>query len=550
MNALNQNRKVGYGLLPTFLVILLLNLPVLVILQRVGFGPNENWEHFKEFLLADMVKGTLLLVLGSMLFTGLAGVVLAYLVTMFDFPLKGLLKWLLYIPITIPPYIAAYVYTGMLGYTGILQKTLRAWEVEVQPGWFNIMHIRGAIFIYTITLYPYVYGIVRAFLENHSGGYIDAARIHGCGPLRIFTKVVLPLVRVPLAGSLMLVMMEVVGDYGVVKYFNIRTVSSSIFSLWFGMGDGEVAIRLAFHVLLFILLFQVLEEVLRGKRRFNQSGSQPRGITPKVLGGGRGWALTGGLFLFFAVAFLLPLAQMLGWSVLAYRQVRLENLGAVVGNTLLFGSLAAGLVVLLGVTVSHYRRWYGDRGKQVLGRLTQSGYSIPGAVIAIGVVTTFVSLDNFLHPVYRFFDPETRKLVLSGSVAMLVFAFVVRYMAVGYNSVNAAFSRIGRKYNDAARTLGRSRGAAMLGVELPMLKNSLVAGFLLTFIDILKELPLTLLLRPFNYNTLASRAYEYANDERIMEASVPSLLIVLVSLGGVAVLARLSEKRTCGKETP
>jgi iron(III) transport system permease protein len=526
-----------------FLSIIIINLPIIAIVSRVNFSSNSNWKHFKQYLLPDAVSNTLLLVIITLLLSGTIGVLLATAVALFDFPLKRFFEWVLYIPITIPPYIAAYVYAGMLSYTGIIQRLCRGWGISFPPEWLDIMNVRGAVFIYSITLYPYIYGVIKSFLENHSGNLIDTARVLGYKPVKLFIKVILPLIRIPLIGGLMLVMMEVVSDYGVIKYFNIQTVSSTIFNSWFGMGETGVSIRLSFYVMIFIIALQVIEEIMRGRKKYNLGSGRARPITAIKLKGFKRYAMIFFLILFITVAFLIPVGQMVVWAILAFQKVSLANLSQIIFNTLLYSTLATIIILILNILIAHSRRWMSTKSGFIMSKLTQLGYSMPGAIIAIGTITIFVAFDGLLHPLYRFFDPNAKKLLLSTSVTMLVFAFVVRYMAIGYNSVNSAFAKVGLKYNDAARTLGISRTKAMLKVELPMLKNSLIAGFILTFIDILKELPLTLLLRPFNYNTLASRVYEYANDERIHEASVPALIIIFLSILAVILLVRINSRK-------
>ncbi|PKM82727.1 MAG: iron ABC transporter [Firmicutes bacterium HGW-Firmicutes-14] len=536
----NIKRKVSIRTLLAFLFIIIINLPIIAIISRVNFSSNDNWEHFKQYLLLDAVSNTFYLVLFTLLLSGIIGVLFAVIVALFDFPLKHLFKWVLYIPITIPPYIAAYVYAGMLSYTGIIQRLCRSWGIDLKPQWLDIMNLRGAVFIYSITLYPYIYGAVKSFLENHSGNLVDTARVLGYKPIKLFGKVILPLIRIPLIGGLMLVMMEVVSDYGVVKYFNIQTMSSTIFQSWFGMGETGVAIRLSFYVMICIIALQGIEEIMRGRKKYVIGSGRGRPIKPVKLKGFKGYAVIILITLFIGIAFIVPVGQMLVWAMLAFYKVNLSNLNQILFNTLIYCILATVLILALNVWIAHSRRWMAAKSGLIMSKLTQLGYSMPGAIIAVGTITVFVAIDGLLHPLYRYFDPNSKKLLLSSSITMLVFAFVVRYMAIGFNSVNSAFAKIGVKYNDAARTLGIGRTKAMMKIELPMLKSSLITGFILTFIDIIKELPLTLLLRPFNYNTLASRVYEYANDERIHEASVPALIIISLSTLAVILLVRIS----------
>lgn len=541
IRAIRGMRKAGTGSVLSFLILFSAVLPVLAILIRVDFSGSEEWNHFREYLLKDAVVQTLTIVFFSLLLASVIGVSLAVLVAMFDFPFRNFFKWFFYLPLTIPPYIAAYVFAGMLGYTGIVQTTLRSLGVLVSPGALDIMNIRGAVVIYAITLYPYVYAPVRSFLENHASELVEVARLHGYSPAGIFMKVILPLIRLPLVGGLSLIMMEIIGDYGVARYFNLKTVSSAIFGSWFGSGDTGVALRLSFYLMVIVVMFLVIDDITRGRKRYGVQGG--RQLRPYRLSGG--WKVLVILFLSSAslVVFFVPVGQMVQWAVMSYGKVNLGETGRIILDTLTYSLLASLIILVVNTVIVSTSRWLPKGISKLMTKLAQLGYSIPGAVIAIGTITLFVWLDSNLVPVYRWLDPGTRKLVLSTSTAMLTYAFVVRYMAAGYNSVNSGFSKIGTRFSEAAQTLGKGKLYALWKVELPIIKGSLITGFILTFIDILKELPLTLLLRPFNFNTLATRSYEYANDERIMEASIPALMIILICMAALLAFAAVNKQK-------
>ena len=429
MNTLFKNNtrgKVRMSNFLAFLSIIIINLPIIAIIGRVNFSSNANWEHFKQYVLANAVSNTIYLVVFTLILSGTIGVLLAVVVALFDFPLKRWFKWALYIPITIPPYIAAYVYAGMLSYTGIIQRSARDWGISVNSQLMDIMNLRGAVFIYSITLYPYIYGSVKSFIENHSGNLIDTARVFGYKPVKLLIKVILPLIRIPLLGGLMLVMMEVISDYGVIKYFNIQTVSSTIFTSWFGMGETSVAIRLSFYVMICLIGIQGLEEIMRGRKKYSLGSGRGKPITPIKLKGLKGYSVVIIMSLFIITTFLIPVAQMIAWAMLAFSKVNLPNLSQIIFNTLFYGILATLLILMLNVFIAHNRRWMSSRFGFFMSKLTQLGYSMPGAVIAIGTITVFVALDGFLYQLYLSFNPDTKKLLLSTSITMLVFAFVFR----------------------------------------------------------------------------------------------------------------------------
>lgn len=520
----------------TGLVVVILLSPVLLLALRTWGLETDNWDHLLKFLLGEAVITTLWLAFLSVLGAGVIGVLGAWLVSCFDFPFRKTFEWLLVLPIAIPPYIAAYVYAGMLSYTGGIQTAARAWGLQIPQNWLDIMSLPGAVFVFIITLYPYVYIIVKSFLKQHSAQFIENARVVGYGSCGILLKVILPLIRIPLMGAMILVLMETVSDFGVVKYYGLQTVSTLIFKAWFGMRDLGLAGRLSLGLLGGILIILSAEEWLRGRRGYSIGSGKSGSLNPvKLHRLGRILAV-GFLSAVFGVAFLIPVAQMVFWAALAWDKVDVFRILNVFGISVGISTLAALIILTLSVLIGHRTRFMGSLISRLINRMTQVGYSIPGAIIAVGTLILFVSLDGLLYPVYLMFNPETKKLILSSGLLMLTFAYVVRYMAIGYSSVQSGFTKIGTRFREAAGILGYSPGQTLIRVELPMLQRSLLAGFILVFIDVLKELPLTLLLRPFNYDSLATLVYVYAGDERIHEASIPSLAIVGISLLAVIVL--------------
>lgn len=527
----------------TKLVVVILLSPVVLLALRTWGLETDNWEHIRNFLLGEAVITTLWLAFLSVFGAGVIGVLSAWLVSCYDFPYRRTFEWLLMLPIAIPPYIAAYVYAGSLSYTGGLQVTARSLGMLIPQHWLDIMSLPGASFIFIITLYPYVYIIVKSFLKQHSGQFIENARVMGYGSFGILMKIILPLIRIPLMGALILVLMETISDYGVVKYYGLQTMSTLIFKAWFGLRDLGLAGRLSLGLLMGIMIILSLEEWIRGKKSYSMGSGKSGVITLiKLHSTGRILAI-GFLMTVIVVSFVIPVSQMIIWAVLAWEKVDIYGILKVLNNTVMMSVLAAVIILLLSILIGHRSRFWGNRVSGIINRMTQVGYSIPGAVIAVGTLILFVSLDGLLYPVYQFFNPNTKKLILTSGLVMLLFAYVVRYLAIGYNSVQSGFAKIGNRFREASTVLGYKSGETLLKIEMPMLRRSLMAGFILVFIDVLKELPLTLLLRPFNYDSLATMVYVYAGDERIHEASIPSLAIIGISLLAVMLLEILNHQK-------
>jgi len=541
INKVKQNLNAWSVL--SFIFIMLIILPNLNILGGIFSPANENWQHIKTFLLQDYIFKTLKLVVFTGLFTIILGTSLSWLISAFDFPLRNFFKWSLVFSLAIPPYIAAYTYNGLLNYTGIIQTFLRGTlHLQINQKYFDIMSEKGAIFIFTMFLFPYVYTITQAFLEKQSAALIENARILGRSPLEIFFYIIIPISRAAIVGGTSLVILEVLNDYGVVKYFGITTFSTAIFQTWFAFGDINSAIRLSAVLLLIVFVILFLEKILRGRKRFSFTTTKSRPITRQKLVGIKGMVAFSYCLTIFSLGFLIPTLQLLYWSLLTYQKILNGKFLSLLVNTVFVSLLAAGLIVIIAVVIANYCRISSGLAAKIYSKVTTLGYSIPGAVIAIAVIVFFINLDHRLYWFYKFLNPETGKLILSSSLVMLIFAYVIRFLAIGFNSIESGFEKNGVSFFEASRTLGMNITETFWKVDLPMIRPAVISGFLLVFVDILKELPLTLILRPFNFDTLATKAFEYANDEMIHEASIASLFIIAVSIIAIYFFYKTGDK--------
>lgn len=521
------------------LIIFLLFLPNMSIVFGIFSPASENWAHIKEFMLINYIKNTLTLVFFTALFTIAIGLSLAWLIAQYDFPLRNFMKWALILPLSIPPFIGAYTYHGIINYTGVIQKTLRnSFDITINPGLLNIMNIPGAIFIYTLVLYPYVYMITRIFLSHQSASLIESARTLGKGPMEIFFKIVIPISRVSIIGGVSLVILEVLNDYGVVKYFGIQTFSTAIFQTWFGLGDLDASLKLAASLMGVVIFILMIERLLRGGKQYSYSTTKVRPLPLVKLTGKKAVFATLYTVLIFSVAFLIPVLQLIDWVILTFGKVPMEDVLLYTKNSVVVAGLGAFLIIVFALVVGNFGRLVKNKYAKVLPKLTVLGYSIPGVVVAVAVITTFIALDRFLAPVYQAIGIDSG-LVLSVNLVMLISAYVIRFFAIGYNSIESGFDKIGTNFRDASRMLGANSLRTFFKIDVPMMKGAIISGFILVFVDILKEIPLTLILRPFNYDTLATKAFQYASDEKIMEASQASLLIVGVSTIAIYIFHKL-----------
>lgn len=532
----------GWAILSTVFMLMII-LPNINVIANLFNSPSENWYHIKEYLLRDYIINTVIICTFTGLFTIVLGVSLAWLVSAYEFPMRKFFRWGLILPLSIPPYIAAYTYAGIVGYTGVIQTFLRNnLGLNLSQKYFDIMSLPGTIFIFTIFLLPYVYMVVRSYLEKQSASLVENARLLGENSLGVFFRVVIPMSRIVIISGATLVILEVLSDYGVVSYFGIPTFSTAIFKSWFSMSDIDSSIRLAAILLVAVFVVMNGEKVLRGRKKYSSTNTKIRPLARKKLNKFYGTLAFLYCAIILALGFIIPTAQLIRWGIMSYSKILNSDFFILIYNSLWVAVVSSILIVTMAIIIANYTRISDNVLSKLYSKITLIGYSIPGAVIAITMVVFFVDVDNKLSWLYKMFDPNAPTLVLSMSLVMLVFAYLVRFLAVGYQSIEGGFEKIGKKFYEASRTLGYSKTKTFLLIDLPMIKPAILSAFSLVFVDIIKELPLALLLRPFNFNTLATKVFEYANDEMIVEASIPSLIIILLSFITIFVLYKVVDK--------
>jgi iron(III) transport system permease protein len=503
-------------------------------------GPySDTWGHLIDTVLAEYVLNSMLLMLGVGAGTLVLGVSAAWLTAMCEFPGRRFFSWALLLPMAMPAYIIAYTYTGMLDYAGPAQTLLRdSFGWSFGDYWFpQIRSLGGAICMLSLVLYPYVYLLVRvAFLEQ-STAVLEASRNLGKTPWQTLFLVALPLARPAIAAGVSLALMETLADYGTVAYFGVSTFTTGIFRTWYGLGELQTAAQLAAFMLLFVFTLLILEKRSRARLRFHKSSARSFPARIPL----RGWRAA----ISFAIAlgiltagFLLPAAQLGFWAAGSYADVLDQAFLQLVGNSFLLAATASLCCLLLALLLGYGRRLYPGRAETIATRVAGMGYAVPGTVIAVGVLIPFAWIDNSIDSWLRQQFGVSSGLLLSGTLAALVFAYVVRFLAVSLQTVEAGLARIRPGIDETARSLGHSPLAVLRRIHLPMLQGSLLTALLLVFVDVLKELPTTLILRPFNFNTLAVRAHELASDERLAAAALPAIAIVLIGLLPVILMNR------------
>ncbi|MEO0886075.1 MAG: iron ABC transporter permease [Cyanobacteria bacterium J06648_10] len=531
----------------TWVIAALVCLPVLVVLGSVFANTGDIWSHLAETVLANYILNSLTLMVGVAVGVLTIGVGTAWLVTMCQFTGSRIFEWALLLPLAAPAYLLAYTYTDWLEYYGPIQSGLRSlfgWE-RATDYWFpNIRSVWGAIAMFALTLYPYVYMLARvAFLEQ-SVCTLEASRSLGCSPWHSFRKVAIPLARPAIIAGLSLALMETLNDFGTVQYFSVPTFTTGIYRTWFGMGERVAAAQLSAMLMLFILGLILLERWSRRQARYYQANNSVQ--TPST------YPLTGtkNALAFFAcltpigLGLLLPSGLLLQMVIKNWDKALNNRFGELAANSLVVAGLTAAIALLLSLILAYGQRLNNNRFIRVGVRLAAMGYGIPGAVIAVGILIPVTRLDNTIASWAKATFNSSPGLLISGTITALVFAYLVRFLAVALSSVESGLGKIRPNLDDAARSLGYTPTQTLTKVHTPLMTSSLLTALMLVFVDVMKELPATLVMRPFNFDTLAVRVYQYASDERLVDAAAPALTILLVGLLPVIVLSwQISKSR-------
>ena len=515
-------------------------LPLVVVAANALAPAGEAWSHLAATVLPGYVQTSLVLVAAVLAGVCVVGVTCAFCVTEFEFPGRKLLEWALLLPLAVPAYVTAYAYTDWLQYSGPVQTWIRE-AAGWQRGdyWFpDIRSTGGAAAMFICVLYPYVYLLARvAFLEQ-SPSVAEAGRTLGLSSRAAFFRIRLPLARPAIAAGAALALMETLADFGTVAYFGVQTFTTGIFRAWLSMGDAVSAARLALMLLAFVAAIVAAERFARRGARFHDAQRRARRSRRTLPGAKAALAFTA-CALPLLLGFLLPVLLLLrltlagGDAQFGPRFIRLAT------NSATVAAIAALIAVALALVLAYGARLSRSRLANGVNRIAGLGYAVPGAVIAIGVLIPATRLDNWLADA-----GITSGLVLTGSIAALVYAYLIRFLGVALQTVEAGLARITPHMEDAARSLGMGAGATLAQVHAPMLRSSLATGALLVFVDVMKELPATFVMRPFNFDTLAVQAYNLAADERLAEASTASLAIVAVGLLPVIVASRRLVRET------
>ena len=516
-------------------------LPVLSVLILALFPEENIWPHLLDTTLPRYLVTTLQLMAGVAFITLVIGLASAWAVTMCDFPGRKFFEWAMLLPFAVPAYVIAYVYTSLLDYAGPVQTAMRDWF-----GWHNaadywfpeIRSLEGATLMIGLVLYPYVYLLARAAFLEQSPSLFAVSRSLGHSAISTFFRVVLPIARPAVAVGLSLVLMETLNDFGTVDFFAVQTLTAGLFDTWMNLGNLGGAAQIATTMLAFVVILVTLERYSRRKQQQFAARDNREPIHRFTLSRPRQWICVAVCAVPVIFGFLLPAATLGHYAWEYFDESWNPDFVRNTLNSLFLSGTAALTTLIIGVTLAYSRRLHDTRGMRVMMRLSSLGYAMPGAVLAVGVIVPLAGFDNWVDGILRDNFGVSSGLLLSGTAFALVFAYTVRFLAVSAGSVESALQKITPSMDMASRSLGHTPGNTLLKVHLPMLRGTLITAALVVFVDCMKELPATLILRPFNFETLATYVYQFASDEKLAHSALPALIIVLAGIVPIILMSK------------
>ena len=527
--------------LPIFLFFIFI-APIILVLSSLFNGYSDNWFHLYNYVLSEYIINSIFLILGVSFFVVLIGVLSSWLVTNYDFFGKSFFEWALILPLAVPPYILAYTFTEIFDTYGSANTLLsNIFLFDEKKVFFpSVRNIYGAIAVFSFTLYPYVYLVSRMAFVNQSISIIEAGRILGLSRVGAFFKLSIPLIRPAIFAGLALVIMETLSDFGAVEHFAIATFTTGIFRTWYGMYDLNTAMQLASLLLIFVTIFLVFERLSRKKAAFVSSNSlYKKHKVMKLKGSYSFFAMLFCLIPVF-IGFILPIIELINWTINYKLDFFNKDFLKSAFNSLLLALIAAFLCTMIAFLINFTARYQGNKLLSFLSSTLMLGYAVPGLILAIGITQLLTIIDNS-------FNLFTIDIVLTGSLIGLIIAYIIKSYALSNSTIESGFQRISNSIDDVSKTLNISGIKLMYKIHLPLLRTGLLTSILLVGSEVIKELPATLILRPFNFETLAVSAYNYASEERMYEAAAPSIAIVIVGLLPIIILSRMIKNSRPGE---
>ena len=518
-----------------YFVILVVITPIITVLSYI-FSPSTHlWGHLADNLLLEYLSNTFLILMFVSLISVVLGVSCAWLVTMYQFPGKDIFKWLLVMPIAIPTYVSAYIYAGLVEPSGFLFESAES-TIGLGKELYNLINLRniyGVIFILSICLYPYIYLITYSSFKEQSYCAIEVGKSLGLNKKELFRKISIPLARPGIIAGLSLVMMETLAEFGTMDYYGVSTFTTGIYRTWFAFDDDTSALHLASILLTFVFILMILEKYSRGRSKYNHSSQKTRPMKPINMSMRNGiyaflWCL-----LIVLLGFIIPIIQLFLWLIDTYSYLFDSEFLEIIINTIIIGSFASVLIVLISIYASYVNRSTSNMYTKFSLKIFSIGYSIPGVVIAVGIIIPITLIDDLQAAIFG-----SPIFYLSGSFIALIIAYLSRFSTISFNATESGLSKIKNNIDLTAKSFGFSNFMILKNIHIPMMKTTVITALILVFVDIVKELPATLILRPFNFDTLAIHIYELASSEQLSFIASPALMLITIGLIPVIILIR------------
>lgn len=508
-------------------------IPILTIFYMALSSEKNIWPHLSSTVLPGYIITTLIVLFGVGLITLVIGIGLAWIVTVYNFPFRRILEWLCLIPLAMPTYIIAYTYGEIFDYPGFLQSSLRfifGWQ-SYKDYWFpDIYSNGGVIFVMSFVLYPYVYLTSRAAFLRQSISLIEVSSTLGYSLTSSFFRIALPMARPAIIIGLILVMMESMNEFAAFEYYGVNTLSVGVYVTWLEKNNLSGAAQIAIFMLIFVFLLMIIERKLRNKRSFVQKNNNTLAINRVQLVGLRAYIISMICFLPILIGFIFPSIVLLDFIIQRYYEIDIIKYLHLVLNSIYLSSFAAFLTLVISIYLINVSISSNNFIIKLSIGVSRLGYALPGVVLALGIIVPVITVDNFLKGLIGDVFGISMGLIISGTAIGVLYAYIVRFLTIAYGTIESGFSALNPDLGAASRVLGRSRIQTLLGIQLPIIKPALIAAVLLVFVDSMKELPATLLLRPFNFDTLATHVYTYASLSSLEDAALPAMTIVAVGI--------------------
>lgn len=518
----------------------LVAIPLIVILFSFIDFDRALWQHLIDTRLPELVWNTLKLAIGVAIGAGFLGTSLAWLVSYYQFPGRRYFEWLLILPLAMPGYVIGFVYLTSFEYQGVISTyiltPLNLTNVEIRSGW-------GVISVLSLVLYPYVYLMAKVAFQQLNLSYLEAAQNLGVGRQKLFFTVCLPMARPAIVAGISLALMESLADFGTVGLFTYDTFTTAIYDVWFGMFDRTIATQLASLLLIFNFLILYLELKTRGQASYIQTQGTFRKITPQKSSPVKQLAMSGYALLTLSLSFLFPIIMLLIWATEQFKEQIPSRFWELAWNSLLLGLLAAVIIIPVALLFAYGKRYVSHFFMNILTRIASLGYALPGSVVAVGVLIPLAWTDQKLNLISENLTGQSVGLIFTGSIIGILFAYSVRFMTVGFNSVSSSLQSISPTIDQAARNLGEGNWGVIKRIHLKMIRPGIITGAILILVDVMKEMPATLLLRPFGFDTMATWIWQLTSEAMVQEASLPALTIVISGMIPVLILIRMGKSK-------